>query len=58
MILCSPDLTLESADVLSRDFEVDRIGATHICSDWGALYAEAEKNWGTWRESVNASDHT
>ncbi|KAJ6583268.1 hypothetical protein B0H10DRAFT_1636999, partial [Mycena sp. CBHHK59/15] len=50
MILCSPDLTLEPADVLSRHFEVDRIGATHICSDWSALYAEAGKNWDTWRE--------
>ncbi|KAJ6460032.1 hypothetical protein C8R47DRAFT_1327817 [Mycena vitilis] len=45
MILCSPNLTLEPADVLSRDFEVDRIGATHVCTDWSAMYDEAANNW-------------
>ncbi|KAJ7744017.1 hypothetical protein DFH07DRAFT_978688 [Mycena maculata] len=49
MILCSPNLTLEPPDVLSRDFEVDRIGATHVCSDWTAMYSAAEQNWDSWR---------
>ncbi|KAJ7493680.1 hypothetical protein FB451DRAFT_1215116 [Mycena latifolia] len=48
MILCSPNLTLEPADVLSRDFEVDRIGATHVCSDWSTMYRDAAENWDNW----------
>ncbi|KAJ6529062.1 hypothetical protein DFH09DRAFT_935034, partial [Mycena vulgaris] len=48
MILCSPNLTLEPADVLSRDFEVDRIGATHVCSDWSVMYKDAADNWNDW----------
>ncbi|KAF9008618.1 hypothetical protein BDZ89DRAFT_1078883 [Hymenopellis radicata] len=48
MILCSPDLTLEPSDVLDRDFEVDRQGATHVCPDWGVMYEELEDNWNSW----------
>ncbi|KAJ7912543.1 hypothetical protein B0H13DRAFT_1613508, partial [Mycena leptocephala] len=55
MILCSPNLTLEPANILARDFETDRVGATHICADWSALYAEASRNWYDWLESRNSS---
>ncbi|KAJ7038978.1 hypothetical protein C8F04DRAFT_1209324 [Mycena alexandri] len=55
MILCSPDLTLEPADVLTRDFELDRTGATHVCSDWTSLYSEAAANWAHWYKPGNAS---
>ncbi|KAJ7124096.1 hypothetical protein C8R43DRAFT_899204, partial [Mycena crocata] len=48
MILCSPNLTLEPANVLTRDFEVDRVGATHICSDWSGMYQDAADNWNNW----------
>ncbi|KAF7322293.1 Hydrolase-4 domain-containing protein [Mycena chlorophos] len=50
-ILCSPDLTLEPADVLDRDFEVDRVGSAHVCSDWTVMYEEAEANFNRWSMS-------
>ncbi|THV05115.1 hypothetical protein K435DRAFT_647990, partial [Dendrothele bispora CBS 962.96] len=36
MILCHPDLTLEPADILDdeRDYEMRRLGSTHVCKDW------------------------
>ncbi|KAF8157308.1 hypothetical protein K438DRAFT_1687140 [Mycena galopus ATCC 62051] len=55
MILCSPNLTLEPADILSRDYEADRTGATHVCEDWSAMYRGAEKNWDTWFQQTNSS---
>ncbi|KAJ7160005.1 hypothetical protein C8R43DRAFT_1086874 [Mycena crocata] len=55
MILCSPNLTLEPSDVLSRDFELDRVGATHVCMDWSALYSEAADNWYNWLPTRNVS---
>ncbi|KAF8183855.1 hypothetical protein K438DRAFT_1724442 [Mycena galopus ATCC 62051] len=54
MILCSPNLTLEPANVLSRDFEVDRIGATHVCTDWSAMYDEAAANFAKWSDNSSA----
>ncbi|KAJ6484013.1 hypothetical protein C8R45DRAFT_1075312 [Mycena sanguinolenta] len=53
MILCSPDPTLEPANVLSRDFEVERVGATHICADWSAIYSAAATNWDLFVEGKN-----
>lgn len=48
MILCNPDLTLEPADILDRDFETERVGSEHVCRDWSALYNEVIDNWETW----------
>ncbi|KAJ6464071.1 hypothetical protein C8R45DRAFT_911382 [Mycena sanguinolenta] len=45
MVLCMPNLTLEPADVLDRDFEVHRTGATHVCKDWRQYFKEMEENW-------------
>lgn len=44
-ILCNPNLTLEPADVLERDFEKRRTGATHICKDWRQYFQMMEENW-------------
>ncbi|TDL20999.1 hypothetical protein BD410DRAFT_323948 [Rickenella mellea] len=52
-ILCNPDLTLEPFDPLDRDFSVDRVGATHVCRDWSAVYAEMSKNWEHWQSFWN-----
>ena len=41
MVLCYPDLTLEPPDVLNRDYETRRYGATHVCYDW-----ESQLKWG------------
>ncbi|KAF7357612.1 Hydrolase-4 domain-containing protein [Mycena sanguinolenta] len=45
MMLCFPNLTLEPADVLERDFEVHRTGATHVCRDWRQYFEKMEENW-------------
>ncbi|KAF9017603.1 hypothetical protein BDZ89DRAFT_1074697 [Hymenopellis radicata] len=48
IILCDPNLTLEPADVLERDYDVQRSGATHVCFDWRVIHAELGKNWKDW----------
>ncbi|KZV85739.1 hypothetical protein EXIGLDRAFT_803200, partial [Exidia glandulosa HHB12029] len=50
-ILCSPDLTLEPDDFVERDFTTDRVGETHECRDWSAIYAELDENWERWNGS-------
>ncbi|KZV85736.1 hypothetical protein EXIGLDRAFT_699029 [Exidia glandulosa HHB12029] len=46
-VLCDADLTLEPGDFFERDFgeETARVGETHECRDWSAVYDAAEKNW-------------
>ncbi|KAG1793517.1 uncharacterized protein HD556DRAFT_510562 [Suillus plorans] len=44
-ILCQADLTLEAGDFTTRDFEQHRVGATHVCRDWGELYDSVAINW-------------
>ncbi|KAI0315345.1 hypothetical protein OF83DRAFT_362902 [Amylostereum chailletii] len=48
MILCSPDLTLEPANVLERDFDAERSGGTHVCRDWRQVYDLMDDNWTKW----------
>lgn len=43
--LCQADLTLEAGDFTTRDFEQHRVGATHVCKDWGELYDSVAINW-------------
>lgn len=43
--LCQADLTLEPGDFTTRDFEQHRVGATHVCKDWGELYDSVAINW-------------
>ncbi|KAJ6498097.1 hypothetical protein C8R47DRAFT_318690 [Mycena vitilis] len=45
MALCMPNLTLEPVDVLERDFEIHRAGATHVCKDWRQYFEHMEENW-------------
>ncbi|KAF8205915.1 hypothetical protein K438DRAFT_1715089 [Mycena galopus ATCC 62051] len=54
-ILCSPNLTLEPADVLTRDFETNRVGATHVCSDWSMAHNEVAENWWKWEPVRNSN---
>lgn len=54
MILCSPDYTLEPADVLERDYEKERLGGSvHVCMDWERLYEEVAGNWDEWLDIRN-----
>ena len=60
MILCEPALTLESAEVLRRDVEVEReVDSVHVCNDWRQVYDAMATNWDEWvaqREAfVNSS---
>jgi hypothetical protein len=47
--LCAADLTLELGDFEQRDFDVERVGATHTCKDWSAVYAIMDENYDAWR---------
>ncbi|KAI0359763.1 hypothetical protein OH77DRAFT_1501557 [Trametes cingulata] len=49
-ILCSPDLTLEPGNFEERDFEVERIGGTHTCKDWGPIYEYMDANYYSFME--------
>ena len=55
MVLCSPDLTLEPYDPLEKDFDQDRVGVTHVCRDWSAVYAELTDNWNRWEQFQNST---
>jgi len=46
--LCASDTTLEPGDFMQRDFTLDRIGATHVCRDWDAIYQDMRINWVEW----------
>ncbi|KAJ7830822.1 hypothetical protein B0H14DRAFT_2806504 [Mycena olivaceomarginata] len=43
------------ADVLTRDFETDRVGATHVCKDWSMVYDETADNWWQWEPVKNSN---
>ncbi|KAJ6569446.1 hypothetical protein B0H19DRAFT_695071 [Mycena capillaripes] len=47
MILCMPNLTLESPDDLldSLNFTTARHGSVHVCKDWRKVYAALDANW-------------
>ncbi|KAJ3561849.1 hypothetical protein NP233_g9946 [Leucocoprinus birnbaumii] len=55
-ILCSPNLTLEPANILTRDHDVERAGAIHVCNDWRILYEELGVNWEEWKEFVEGHE--
>ncbi|KAJ7573308.1 hypothetical protein C8J56DRAFT_506558 [Mycena floridula] len=50
MVLCHPDLTLEPGDFSTRNFTIDRIGATHTCRDLSPVYDALGRNWKEWTE--------
>lgn len=58
MVLCTPDLTLEPADMLERDFNSpeNRIGMTHTCKDWDAIYRRVEENRREWKNHTAYQD--
>ena len=47
-ILCDPDLTLEPGNFEERDFEVERVGGTHMCLNWDPLYEWVDENYFGW----------
>jgi len=46
--LCHPDLTLEPGDFTTRDFEVDRVGQTHVCRDFDTAWDYNTERWLEW----------
>jgi Mycotoxin biosynthesis protein UstYa len=46
--LCHPDLTLERGDFATRDFEVDRVGETHVCRDFETAWDDNTERWLEW----------
>lgn len=47
-VLCYPDLTLEPPDALSRDWEHERRGATHVCRDWSLAQRRGDELQADW----------
>ncbi|RPD74899.1 hypothetical protein L226DRAFT_68182 [Lentinus tigrinus ALCF2SS1-7] len=47
-VLCDPDLTLEPGNFEERDFEVERVGGTHMCLNWDPLYEWVDDNYYGW----------
>lgn len=43
--LCQVDRTLEPGDFMTRNFTSDRVGATHTCKDWKAVYNRVTYDW-------------
>ena len=46
--LCHPDLTLEPGDFATRDFDLDRVGQTHVCRDFDRAWDYNTENWLKW----------
>ncbi|EPT00049.1 hypothetical protein FOMPIDRAFT_1123480 [Fomitopsis schrenkii] len=54
--LCEASDILETGDFMKRDFEVDRVGDTVVCQDWGRVYEyldDAYAEWTSWRAQWN-----
>lgn len=54
--LCDINLTLEPPDVLDRNFDVKRTGATHICTDWRQVFGALEENYYSFRGNGSGSN--
>jgi hypothetical protein len=53
--LCHPDLTLEPGDFATRDFDVDRVGQTHVCRDFDAAWDYNTGRWLEWYDFLKDS---
>jgi Mycotoxin biosynthesis protein UstYa len=54
--LCHPDLTLEPGDfAATRDFEVDRVGETHVCRDFDTAWDYNTEGWLEWYQFLKDS---
>ena len=53
--LCHPDLTLEPGDFARRDFEVDRVGETHVCRDFETAWDYNTESWLEWYQFLKDS---
>ncbi len=52
MTMCEPNLTLERIGWEERDFDVERVGVTHVCRDWSIVYTVVEDNYARWNTSA------
>lgn len=55
-VLCSADVALEPGDFEARDFENQRVGATHTCRNWEVVYDFVNENWEDWNEYKTARE--
>lgn len=53
--LCAADLTLEPGDFETKDYGVERTGATYTCRDWSSVYPIMEEYSARWYSSGNHS---
>jgi len=53
--LCHPDLTLEPGDFVTREFDVDRVGETHVCRDFETAWDYNTESWLGWYQFLKES---
>ncbi|GJE88769.1 hypothetical protein PsYK624_048550 [Phanerochaete sordida] len=53
--LCAPDLTLEPGDFEDSERGGGYTAGTHMCKDWGAVYAGSNANFRTWNASTTVA---
>ncbi|THU89930.1 hypothetical protein K435DRAFT_781421 [Dendrothele bispora CBS 962.96] len=58
MVLCKADITLERGDFMTRNMTEVRLGATHLCRDWEAIYDQVGLNWLQWYHFMENSNFT
>ncbi|KAJ6464364.1 hypothetical protein C8R45DRAFT_1023826 [Mycena sanguinolenta] len=55
-LLCEAIDTVELGDFMEQDYELERIGGTLVCRDWGKAFDILDakyEEWLTWRETWN-----
>ncbi|EMD39215.1 hypothetical protein CERSUDRAFT_112888 [Gelatoporia subvermispora B] len=52
-ILCSADLALEPGDFETKDYEVERMGATHKCGHWDTVYSFVDEKYASWEAKTH-----
>ncbi|THU95089.1 hypothetical protein K435DRAFT_140683 [Dendrothele bispora CBS 962.96] len=57
-VLCHADMTLEKGDFAERFFEVERVGANHVCRNWEEVYDILGLDWFRWRRYIKTTNLT
>jgi hypothetical protein len=50
--LCAADLSLEPGDFEKKDFNIEQLGATHVCKDWSTVYKVMDDNFYAWSNNT------
>ncbi|EMD39078.1 hypothetical protein CERSUDRAFT_47511, partial [Gelatoporia subvermispora B] len=51
-VLCATDLTLEPGDFETKDYQIERTGATFTCKDWNIVYSVMDEIYTRWENKA------